>query len=475
MFVQIHMLQSMPPGNLNRDKEGHPKQCVFGGVTRGRISSQCLKRNIRHSSQFKEAFGDALGCRTMYLPRMVADELKKDQKLGVPENELNDLMLAIANKFKKDKAKDSAETEDSEGEGNDEGEAPDKSSEVSEIGQTAQLVYFREPFARSIAELASAFRRERPLAYGYLLTGVAPPETEEEKAKFKSKKDELKKAKSELKKEEKTADTDEEKAAIKDKKAALAKEEETIKAEAEKKKETLKAEIEAFVKRIATASKTLTVDIGLFGRMTTSDLVVDVEAACQVAHAISTHETLIESDYFTAMDDRSDKAGAAFMGTETFFNSAVYYKYLNLDVDALQKHLSHLSAEEVAHAAGVLVCAAALANPTGKQNSFAAHGVPEVILIEVSKTKRPLSYANAFLQPVKGDNLMTESAKGLATYIDAVAAAYAPTDVRRVLLAVGNASPAALKSTHDSAPTLDELAQKVVELIAPSQKGGATA
>lgn len=49
MFVQIHMLQSMPPGNLNRDETGQPKKCIFGGVTRARISSQCLKRNIRLS------------------------------------------------------------------------------------------------------------------------------------------------------------------------------------------------------------------------------------------------------------------------------------------------------------------------------------------------------------------------------------------------------------------------------------------
>ncbi len=55
MFVQVHMLQSMPPGNLNRDDTGQPKKCIFGGVTRGRISSQCLKRNIRRSPQFKRS------------------------------------------------------------------------------------------------------------------------------------------------------------------------------------------------------------------------------------------------------------------------------------------------------------------------------------------------------------------------------------------------------------------------------------
>jgi len=121
---------------------------------------------------------------------------------------------------------------------------------------------------------------------------------------------------------------------------------------------------------------------------------------------------------FTAMDDKKDtyastqaeRAGAAFLGTdetETFFNAAVYYKYLNLDVDALKKHLPSLGSNDVAHAAGVLVRAAALANPTGKQNSFAAHGVPELILVEWSNSKRPISYANAFLQPVEGGTAVT--------------------------------------------------------------------
>ena len=103
MFVQIHMLQSMPPGNVNRDETGQPKKCVFGGVTRGRISSQCLKRNIRLSTQFKDAFGDSLASRTTYLPRMVADALREGN-LGIPANELNELMLAISARFKKVKS-----------------------------------------------------------------------------------------------------------------------------------------------------------------------------------------------------------------------------------------------------------------------------------------------------------------------------------------------------------------------------------
>jgi CRISPR system Cascade subunit CasC len=351
---------------------------------------------------------------------MIADALRKDN-LGVPEDELDELMAAIAGKFKKDKR--GGGPEDTEEDGEEQESAQGTPSTGSDAEKTGQLVFFPQPFALEIAKLVAGLRTGNQRAYNKFIGRKIKP----------------------------TPTKDEDKA--------------------------LKAEIDRFVQEGSKASQSLTVDIGLFGRMTTSDLVVNVEAACQVAHAISTHETVIESDYFTAMDDlkstyastQSEGAGAAFLGsgeTETFFNSAVYYKYLNLDLDAIRKHLPNLSDEDAAQVAGVLVSAASLANPTGKQNSFAAHGVPEFILVEVSKAKRPLSYTNAFLQPVEGGtgrNLMTESAKALCGYIDSVAAAFAPADVRRRLLAVGPAS-VDLKSDHENVNTLDGLVKSVVDL-----------
>ncbi|MBI2869129.1 MAG: type I-E CRISPR-associated protein Cas7/Cse4/CasC [Chloroflexi bacterium] len=224
-----------------------------------------------------------------------------------------------------------------------------------------------------------------------------------------------------------------------------------------KKKDTdqHKDAIKRFESEIAKMSQTLTVDIGLFGRMTTSDLVVNVEAACQVAHAISTHETMIESDYFTAMDDRkrdfapsqTEQVRAAFLSSGTFFDAAVYYKYLNLDMDALQQHLSW-EVNDAVKAARILVEAAALVNPTGKQNSFASHGIPALMLLEVSKKKRPISYANAFLRPVEGHDLMAESAKALRDYVQGEAAAFVPPDMKRVLLARGSASVDIKDASH---------------------------
>jgi CRISPR system Cascade subunit CasC len=47
MQLEIHILQSFPPANLNRDENGMPKSTVFGGRSRARISSQCQKRAAR--------------------------------------------------------------------------------------------------------------------------------------------------------------------------------------------------------------------------------------------------------------------------------------------------------------------------------------------------------------------------------------------------------------------------------------------
>ena len=73
MLIEVHMLKNYPPVNLNRDDSGAPKSCFFGGVQRGRISSQCLKRSWRTSDVFKRV--GSYGIRTRKLPELVADKL----------------------------------------------------------------------------------------------------------------------------------------------------------------------------------------------------------------------------------------------------------------------------------------------------------------------------------------------------------------------------------------------------------------
>ena len=73
MLIEIHMLKNYPPVNLNRDDGGAPKTCFFGGVQRGRISSQCLKRSWRTSDIFRSL--GSFGIRTRSMPSLVGEKL----------------------------------------------------------------------------------------------------------------------------------------------------------------------------------------------------------------------------------------------------------------------------------------------------------------------------------------------------------------------------------------------------------------
>lgn len=104
MLVEIHMLKNYPPVNLNRDDSGAPKSCFFGGVQRGRISSQCLKRNWRKSDCFKE-LGEN-GIRTNDMPNHVEQELCKR---GIEEKLANAAAKRLSKIAKKDKETDNQE------------------------------------------------------------------------------------------------------------------------------------------------------------------------------------------------------------------------------------------------------------------------------------------------------------------------------------------------------------------------------
>lgn len=75
MLIEVHILQNHAPSNLNRDDTGSPKEAIFGGHKRARISSQCLKRSIRRSEVFAESLERNLATRTRSLPELVRARL----------------------------------------------------------------------------------------------------------------------------------------------------------------------------------------------------------------------------------------------------------------------------------------------------------------------------------------------------------------------------------------------------------------
>ena len=80
-FIQLHILASYPPSNLNRDDLGRPKTAVMGGTQRLRISSQSLKRAWRDSDIFKEALSDHIGIRTKEMGVHIYEALTTGYKL----------------------------------------------------------------------------------------------------------------------------------------------------------------------------------------------------------------------------------------------------------------------------------------------------------------------------------------------------------------------------------------------------------
>lgn len=94
MLIQIHILQNYAPANLNRDDTGSPKDAIFGGKRRGRISSQCLKRSIRRCAAFQDTFdGTALlGVRTRKLPSLIETELRK---LGIEDDVVKAILSRV--------------------------------------------------------------------------------------------------------------------------------------------------------------------------------------------------------------------------------------------------------------------------------------------------------------------------------------------------------------------------------------------
>ncbi len=145
-------------------------------------------------------------------------------------------------------------------------------------------------------------------------------------------------------------------------------------------------------------------DIALFGRMVAEKPELNIDAACQVAHAISTHRVNMEMDFFTAADDLGlkEETGAGMMGI-VGFNSACFYRYANINWNQLVKNLDN-DIDLARRTVEGFLEANIKAIPTGKQNSFAAHNPPSLVLAVVRADNSAWSLANAFEKPVFAGN-----------------------------------------------------------------------
>ena len=140
-------------------------------------------------------------------------------------------------------------------------------------------------------------------------------------------------------------------------------------------------------------------DLALFGRMMADNPELNVDAASQVAHAISTHEIVPEFDYYTAVDDAKDddQSGSAMIGTLEY-NSSTLYRYANVNVNELLHNLGNK--ELTLKGIKLFIKDFILTMPTGKENSFANKTIPQYIMINL-RDDTPVNLVTAFEEPVK--------------------------------------------------------------------------
>ncbi|MBQ1510203.1 MAG: type I-E CRISPR-associated protein Cas7/Cse4/CasC, partial [Selenomonadaceae bacterium] len=216
-------------------------------------------------------------------------------------------------------------------------------------------------------------------------------------------------------------------------------------------------------------TRPVSLDIALFGRMVTSTAFANVEASMQVAHAFSTNKVLMETDFFTAMDDMidgNDELGSGMMG-EVDYNSSCYYIYASLDTEKLRDNLRHSEhPEEIVKAAvPSLLRTMAFTNPGGKQNTFAGHALPSAVLVECKDDPIPVSYANAFVEPAraKGDkDLVMDSIGKLAEQVKTTTRDFPSLGARkRVWFCTGEKVKLEVDGSV-SVPNFDALVQEVL-------------
>ncbi|MEW1872599.1 type I-E CRISPR-associated protein Cas7/Cse4/CasC [Streptomyces caelestis] len=215
------------------------------------------------------------------------------------------------------------------------------------------------------------------------------------------------------------------------------------------------------------------VDIALFGRMVADVADINVDAAVQVAHALSVHRVDNESDYYTAVDDENtdEETGAGMIGTVDF-NSATLYRYAALGVHQLAANLGQgLRDEEprtepVRRAVEAFVQAFVASLPTGKINTFGHHTEPDAVVVKL-RTTRPISCVAAFEDPVRSDGggHLREAADRLAAYALDVERAYGdPETTLTWVLRVGPATQK-LAGLGTETNTLRELAAAVGQAV----------
>jgi CRISPR system Cascade subunit CasC len=162
-------------------------------------------------------------------------------------------------------------------------------------------------------------------------------------------------------------------------------------------------------------------DIAMFGRMLADSPAFNMEAAVQVAHAITVHKSAVEDDYFSAVDDLNNgltDKGAAHIG-ERSYGAGLFYLYICIDRALLVENLGGDKAL-ADKALQAFIHAVTKISPTGMQNSHASRAYASYVLAEKGD-QQPRSLAQAYLKPVKpfeSEDMLEKAVKAIESRRD---------------------------------------------------------
>jgi CRISPR system Cascade subunit CasC len=359
-FVEVHVIQSFAVSCLNRDEGNAPKWATFGGVRRARVSSQSWKYAMRHHPLFAETTKQVISMRTQFLVRELHERLtNKNGKYNCKANETDEVVPAFVGKYSGATKRDKSDNET----------------------LTKVLLFLSK---EEIDEMADALHNQ----WDVLLADTRKA------AEEKAKKDKAKRGKSAK------APADE----------AIGTEPEETEGEAteDETSESAKSELDKLASKFQKkfSGRVSAVDIALFGRMLAEgNAAKKVEAACQVAHPLSTHRTEPQDDFFTAMDDlkRDDDVGGGAMIGNLDFTTPCYYRYARLDWEGLKENLEPRQ-DMMRQTAEAFLATFIKSIPSARKNSMPSFTMPSFVMAVVRTRGESWQLINAFEKPVEPIN-----------------------------------------------------------------------
>lgn len=294
--LTLHIVNTIPWSNLNRDDSGTPKRAVIGGVLRGMLSSQSIKRAARTDYEVRSLDQSV---RSTNLAALVSDRAREINPQIDPKTALRDAKKLVSGLVKSSSG-DAAPAE---------GDDTAKESGISSWLSLEEI----ETAAAAVASGAVTVRKE------------------------------------------------------------------PTPAQKNKNEEGTEVPID-FVEPGITGS----LSIAAFGRMFASAPHANTAAAVAVSPAMSVHRAVIETDYFSTVDDSPSAAqgkGASFLGVASY-TSGVFYRTVTIDRNQLKSNWTGLNSDSAREQLELMIHALIYKLPSGKKNATAPYVAPLAVLAE---------------------------------------------------------------------------------------------